>query len=698
MSQYQMQHRNATIRRLLQALVVAGLLLSMHLFKATLEAAASPQRETLDTSHLFLLPLGETPVELLTHTVDVAISVTADRALRMDVEARYRLHNPRPTDSTLLLQINTAQTDAQGALPPPQTISLQTGRRTLSLQPTGNGLQQTTQLDFGPDERQTLSLRYTVLLATSTLPAFVYPINTLDRWPGRVGSWRVTLNFADTGSSLLAPDNWLTTEPDGWTYNGSSLQWLSEDKFPAQPIRWQVIHPAIWQEIQTRQQAIRQQPTAADLRALGDLYRRLFDTAGKQTGASGTDRQRFYAQALGAYTDGLEIAGQPGSPPEETARLHRALAALYRSRSIQPDGSIDFAYIQLMVSEAEAALASLPPESAAERGETTGWLADGLRLQARQARQRKEWPAAIALLDRLAALPNTPADSAQLAEERNLLIMEQALQFLDQGNTDAALALVGSSLVRDDLLPAPEQQAIFARWQYTLTIRPGEMDLAGAAPAIPGREQDAQRMVDQLAGAWSAAQPRPGLAQTQFDGKKATIALAGLSPDDRLALIQATPQNSHWTLLRTLLVDSDAESSTTAHLIWQRTTLHLSLDLRPVADQWNGITAGLERESLAPDTPGDIEQRMRGQLRTILYRQEAERWQNLIRDSRVRIELAVAVDADPASSRIWSVQLTDSPQPMGLFAESISFLRLLVAMAMAMAVIFVLAGILWLLL
>ena len=699
MSQYQMHPRNATIRHLCLPLLVVWLLLATLAPYTSLLAAPPAQSQPPDESHLLLLPLGETPIELLTHTVDVAVSVGADRSLRLDVAAAYRFHNPKTADSSaLLLQINTPDDGNPALLRLPQAIALESNGQPLPLQATGNGLQQTTQLTLGPDERQTLTLWYSLHFATSDLPVFVYPASALDVWPGRVGSWRVTLNFADGGSGALYPDNWLAVEPEGWSYNGSRLQWLSEDLFPQQPLRWQVVHPAIWQEIESRQQTIRQQPTAAEFSALGDIYRRLFESAGKQAAAQDPDRERFYAQALAAYSDGLSFVKQTGLPLNEGARLHQALAALYRSRSIGTDGSIDPAYVQWMMAEAAAALAALPAAAAVERSEVTGWLADGLRVQASQAQQRKEWPAAIALLDRLAALPDSPVDPAQLAEERRLLLLEQALQFLEQGNPEAVLALTGSTLATDDLLPASERQAIFARWEFSLIIRPDDLTLTGTAPAIAGREDEARQLIDQLLSAWQNARPRQGVADAQFDGKVATISLSGIAPSERLALTQATPQNTQWALLRTLLVNADAEIDTTTHLIWQRTTLRHSLDLRPVADQWSGIGASLERESLGTESAGGTEQRIRGELRAITYRQEAERWHKLARDSRVQIELAASAPAGAGPSRMWSIQLTDPPQALGYFAERVSALRLLLAVALGMAAIFVLAGILWLLL
>lgn len=700
MPQYQMHPRIATSGRIqtIRLALAAACLLFLLLGTPPLAAALPAQDETGNQSHLLLLPLGETPIELLTHVVDVAVWVDGDGNLRMDVEAGYRLHNPTRTQATLLMQVDSPP-DENRALPRlPDAISLESDGQLLALQPTGNGLQQTAQLDFAAEQQRTLLLRYSLRFVNTDLPAFAYAASGLDDWAGRVGSWRISLHFSETDARLFAPDNWLAVEPDGWTFNGQRLQWLSEDPLPRQLLRWQVIHPRIWQEILQRRDAIRRQPTEEALADLGDIYHQLFQRTQTQPDIQASDQERFYALALAAYGDGLELAEQSGADPATRAHIHRALAALYRTRSLQADGTIDAAYVGLMIDEAQRALADLPATAAGERSELAGWLADGLRLQARQAQQRKDWPTALALLDRLATLPADVVDPVALAEERRLLLLEQSLQFLAQGNQAAALALAGSTLTTDDLLPTPERQTVFARWDFSLTIRPDNLTLTGIAPATPGREAEAQRLVEQLNLAWTASRPSNGQASVQFDGTNVVVSVAGLDLSERLALIQATPQNSHWVLLRTLLVNTDPEIESAARLIWQQTALRHSVDLRPVADQWSGIGAGLERDALAAETSGSVEARIRGELLAITHRQEAERWQSLVRDSRVQIQLAAGDSTAPANQRVWSLQLTDSPQPLAYVSESVSLLRLFLAVALAMALIFALAGILWLLL
>lgn len=698
MSQYQMDTRFATTMPFLLALKIACLAFALVLWVGPLSAAPVAQARPEEGVHLLLSPLGETSVELLTHTVDVAVSMDAAGPLVMTVDAVYRLHNPTRTAVTLLLQIDTPGERADGAVRAPQNIRLGADNQPLALESTGNGLQQTAQLRLEPDQRRSLRLAYTISFVESELPAFIYPAAALNIWPGQVSSWRVTLALDPVTQGMYGPESWLAVDPDGWTHTGNRLQWLSEASFPDEPLRWQVIHPTISTRILARRQAISSQPTVADTSGLAQLYRHLYDQTGQDAAIQPRNRERFYALALSAYTDSLQLAEQAGSPPEEMGRLYHALAGLYRSRSVQPDGALDPVYVGLMVEEAETALTHLPAGAGEERDELYGWLADGLRIQTRQAQQRREWPTALALLERLAALPSSVVDQAAIDEERRSLLLEQALQFLEQDNQSAALTLIGSTLTIDDLLPTAERRAIFARWDFSVSVGPESLAVEGTGAAIDGREAEAQALVDALAAAWQTSQPAGGEARISFDGRVATVTVRGDSLPSRLALVQATPQNIHWSLLRTLLVNSDAEYSSDYRLLWRRVSIVHSLDLRPVADQWRGMAAGLDRDSLtpggAPSPAGDV----RGQLQAILYRQAGDEWQRLARDSRVRIALSPDDDFESAQSRVWNLSLSDAPQSMRLYSESLSLARFLLALVLAMALIFGLAGILWLLL
>ncbi|MEZ4634549.1 MAG: hypothetical protein R2856_06170 [Caldilineaceae bacterium] len=84
-------------------------------------AVIRPRQSSTDPVHLYLLPLTDTPVRLLTHTLDVSIR-SEDEATILRVVAGYRLHNATTENQTLLLQVSPSPT--QSAQPMPEGVNL----------------------------------------------------------------------------------------------------------------------------------------------------------------------------------------------------------------------------------------------------------------------------------------------------------------------------------------------------------------------------------------------------------------------------------------------------------------------------------------------------------------------------------------------------------------------------------------------
>lgn len=706
MPQYQKQSRNATLRQF-RLLWKSSWLLLMLWLSTTPVHAASPgvhsfvptqQNHPADVAHLFLLPLSDTPVRLLTHTVDVVPSLNGDGSLTLTIAATYRLHNPESEAVTVLLRLVPARGDGRAARTMPTNVSLETDGQALPLQPSGENRQLTTELSLTADTRTNLLLRYTIQLDESALPALNYPMNTLNAWPTPIGSWRLTLTTPDQ----LSPDSWLRVEPDGWTYNGKRVQWLSENAIPQQPFVFQVVDPTVWRELQTLADTLATEPTSATFARQGALYQKLYTSPA----ANDAIRKRFYAQALAAYTDGVLFGQQTGLSAEQVAPLHMGLARLYRTRSVDTSGVVDYRYVALMTEEAQRALVGLTPaNNPALYREANRWLVEGLQLQLHQARNQQDWSTALALLDRLAALPMEFVDNTKLAQERRALTLQQALQLLDQGNREAAIQLAGPEVVAGDLRPSPESQALFASWQVTVTTQMGHTALQFRIQPAPEQMENARLALDGLVQAWQRAGETVRYQQIDVGPEKGfflAVSLPNLAT--RLALAQATPQRLDWALLRTLLLDSDPEVSIDKRLIWQQIELQQTLDLRAVADQWNAVAATLERQAAqfgAADDPGEadaaLESTVRTQLQAIYHRQEASLWQNLVQNSSVLITLEAPAGSQPIR-RTWAIQLTDPPQTLRLQTEALSFPRLWMAVLIGLLGIVLLAGMLWLLL
>ncbi|MBX2999615.1 MAG: hypothetical protein KF893_13945 [Caldilineaceae bacterium] len=648
-----------------------------------------------DSVHLVVLPLTSSPARLLTHTIDSTLSVEGSHLI-LDVRAAYRIHNPGRENLNMMIQVTPANTQASSPLP--VAVALTVDGQPLTLQPTGEGDQRTAQITLGADGRRLLTLTYQLRLVEENLPAFRYPTNRLSAWAGSPESWRVTVQLPGESSGILPAESWVLTEPDEWTYTGSRLQWLKEGGFPRQPITFQFIHPQLWRDLSETRRLLSTQPSLDLFLHLGNLYNRLYRSPQVSDGG----RRRFYAQALASYADGITYGQQIRLDQTDLAPLHRALTSLYRSRSIKADGEIDFAYVDLLVEEAQKTLDAFPAAEG-RRAEVAQWLAEGLRLQLRRAQQANNWPLAFSLLERMANLPDDLIDPNWLDSERQMVQLQQALTLLDQDNEEAAVALAGDSIIDESLFPRPETRLIFASWQVTLTLQPNNTLIELATRPRPGREEIARQTFDQLAQAWQGIGAAGLQTQAQPDGSY-LIQLSNVALRDRVALSQAIPPITDWALLRSLLVSVDPTIQRKGRLIWQDVEISQRVDLRPVADQWRGVGALLERQvAEGPQTTNigqaqsieSAEAQIREQLRQIYLQHEAAAWQNLIRASTVHVEMQ-ATQGD--TGRTWIVQLTDPAQTVSFHTEVLSLARLLLAILSLLILILALAGILWLLL
>ncbi|MCB0112632.1 MAG: hypothetical protein KDD84_01010 [Caldilineaceae bacterium] len=663
-------------------------------------AVIPAQTSPTDPVHLYLLPLTDTPVRLLTHTLDVSIR-SEDEATILRVVAGYRLHNATTENQTVLLQVSPSPT--QSAQPMPEGVNLSIDGQALTLQPTGEGFPQTGQISIAADARRQLTLSYQTQIRADDFGIFRYTSQLLNAWAGRPESWRITIDLPGENSGWLPSESWVSTSPASWTYNGDRLQWLQEGAFPDEPFVLQWIAPTLWRSLAETRQALSTEPTPARFLALGDFYNRLYGSPK----ANGSTRLRFYAQALAAYSDGVAFGQQTGLPPAQMTALHRALASLYRSRSIGADGRIDPAYIDLMVAEVQRALNALPPDDSL-RAELTQWLAQGLETQFRLAQQQADWSQASIVLEEMTALPNF--DPAWLASERQMIELQQALTFLEQDNQDAAITLAGADILNESMLPPPESRAIFATWQVTLTLAADETTLHLAAAPVEGRQETAQLVANQLAQAWLNADVQGTNVSFLGDGQLA-IDLSGVAlAEHRLALTQSVPPLADWALLRTLLTSLDPAVSRSHQWLWERVEISQRMDLRAVSDQWRGVAALLERQAAdiqfafvaanAQATNAQaidaVQAEISEQLRQIYLIREAQIWQNAVRSSAIRIQMAPNSADTPA--RIWIAQLDDAPQTLSLQTEVLSGPRLLLAVVILLTALLALAGLLWLLL
>ena len=430
---------------------------------------------------------------------------------------------------------------------------------------------------------------------------------------------------------------------------------------------------------------------------LGDLYAQLHQAPALGAAA----RERFYEQALAAYTQALRLAEEHARAETVLAALRYRLAALYRRRAIAADGSVDSVYVVLMVAEAEKALPAMP--QGPTRLELQNWVAQGLQQQLRAARLQGNWPQALQFTDRLARLPADVVDPATLEAERRALILHEVLQQLQEGNEEAAVSLVGEEILTGETLPRPEYRTLFANWQITVTLNQNDVSINALARPIFQRRVDGESALNSLLNTWSLSGVTD-VALTEEAGGF-IIQLDRLDARKRRLLAQNTPQQPDWALLHSAILTAEQETRQENRLLWQRTTQAIDVDFRPVGDQWHSMAASLEREAVAvADTAAPAANRaevaaleIRQSLRTAQHRLEAARWRRLVSDSTVQIVIGDSPDA-ASPQRVWLLGLTDAPQRLTNQIESINTVRLWLAIALAIVLSSLFAGLLWLLL
>lgn len=698
---------------LVALLLALFLLLVCH---ATGHATAS-NRVTRQTAYptiappLQLRPIESTPVELHTHIVEINVLDGDGGVLRLQTAALYRLHNPGDASATIFVRLATAQATADGFIPQTE-ISMQLDEQPLVLE-SADQESYSAQIEIPPDADRTILIQYVQEVADVPLLTVIYPIEELGVWQGNP-SLRVTVSLPET----VTPTSLVHIQPEGWSYamtgnvRQPDVQWLYDATLPAQPFLVQMIPPRYWQEIQSAREVAADGDLNAALR-LGALYADLYTAATSLlthplwTGNPSTRNagaqlaQQFYAQAVAAFSAGVERASSADAP--ERGMLHTELARLYRSQILDASGSINPDYAHLLTQEAEAALAAFNAQPA-QRRELVQWLHEGLHTLYAAARDGNDWTEAANLLERMETATERYGGGIlspeQLAEERRVITMQQALELLEQDNRTAAMTLAGDALNEAELAPPPESQSLFAAWQITATLTAAEIHVDVLARPVEEQWAAATAAAQQATQAWQAA---------GFDAELTEQAPLGLGmaltlPEGARAQAAADvlPLGPEWALLRHLLNQLQPTVTATPALFQQQTVISQPLDLRSVGDQWGAVAASLERQvaqfrATAADSAADSEETLRAQLQAISYQGAADTWHDLVQDSWVLVELTteVGVAGDQPTKRAWMSTVTAPPQQLQLQAQQFNAVRLLLASLLVVLGLFFISGLLW---
>lgn len=705
MPQYQKPDRNAKLGAIGRVSAfggahslapVAGTILILMLTILPAAVQAAPVRQTSQTPATtgrielpVVTPDPPAGAQLHAHIATIAVDAAAPGAESVTMTAGYDLRNDSKTDLTQPVRIAPIPAGAVSATLDGVPLTLTpTGEQTLS-----------AEVSIPAGEQVTLSLNYQVSLPDAPLGLVQYPLEALAGWASAV-SVRVDL----LPGPAVPPESWLHSAPAGWEYapptvtEDTGLQWLADGELPGD-IEFEFVHPIAWGRLQEAQAAAVTLGTIDAQATLGGQYARLAaDAAALGRPAV---QERFFAQAVAAYSAGLIQGQAAGVAPAALAPLHAALAELYRGRIVGADGAQNGIYAELMAAEAGAALQGMMVDDPRRR-ELEQWQTDGLRMVLADTRRRGDVAAALALLDRLAQAPAGAGGSDFLAQERQALVVQQALQLLAQGDRPAALALAGDVLNDPALQPPADRRSLFARWSISATVSPANLEVVASAWPAEDRADEARAALTQVVEAWRTGAETRRIS-ARLDGENPLrLELRLPAGTTGVSLAQTLPQRADWVLLRALLNQLGPEIRAETQGFWERLHVRQPIDLRSAGAQWTAMADDLER--LAAEIDAQIAQggsatatladAQRAAIQAANQRHAAQQWRALARDSQVMLALA-APGGLGNTARAWLVTVQSPPQMLDVEVNALNRGRVALATAVGIGLLLMAAGVLW---
>ncbi len=686
------------------------LLLLLTLAQPQIAHAAPLTQSNPGTSpQLYLLPRDAANNNVVVDSHIAKLRVVDDAAGPfLNVNASYHLRNPADSEVILPLMLFPGGDQSLSGY---QNLTLTQNFQTLLLQP-GDGGGFFSQIALGAGQRATLTLQYQVSLGNDSLATVRYAPSILNGWSGNI-SLRVEIELPST----IPAESWIEIMPADWRYSVNAddasilgLRWLYDFNVPEDAIRIRFIEPRVWADLRAAEGAVTQNAAVSAFVRLGDLYRDLARIA-----PSDSARQRFYAQAIAAYGGGVTSAGFALATPSERASLHIGLADLYRRRLVEMGASQQSGYTDLMVAEITQALAILPFDDA-RAAELRQWQVDGMQLQLNEARDRRDWPTSLAIVEELALLPADVVDPAVVAEDRRFILIQQALDLMEQGNRVAALAIAGDQIAADTLLPPPQAASLFNGWQLTLTVSPEAMQLVALGLTHPDRHAEALGALESLVDIWENGTAGEAY-ELRLDDIPAEVSLQSgvrLQIDFPAAgngarLARLLPPRTDYALLRGVLTQLAPTTERNNGVIWQRIEMRQPLNLTTVIKEWNTIAAGLDEQAAAFEAQSNTldagetssaEAALTARLQAVNYRTTATEWRRLARQSSLLFSFQIN---DPVftrfkgepPSRAWTITASAPSQTFVFQTQVLSLSRVLVGLVLTFIVLISVAGALW---
>src|SRR5690606_24239905 len=104
------------------------------------------------------------------------------------------------------------------------------------------------------------------------------------------------------------------------------------------------------------------------------------------------------------------------------------------------------------------------------------------------------------------------------------ILVQQGLQFMAQGNREAAMAIAGDQIAAEGLTPAAEAYPLFAGWQITVTATPDSLALEAFGTTTQDRHAAAFAALQEVVRLWEE-----GVAQTN-EGRGYAFRLEEINP------------------------------------------------------------------------------------------------------------------------------------------------------------------------
>ncbi len=602
-------------------LAAAGLALA-----ATLVLAGVAQAQDKYPGGWVLMPVGSSPVVLLSTTADATIYEQAPEVFT-DVQAVYRVHN---NDKRQPQKLTVAFPGYAVEGPAPQGVTLTAAGHEVTLRKAETQWW-LADVTLQPDERLSLTLKYTAPLGNGPFVQFRYPLDLIAKtWVGNLESARFTLAFSEPPN----PQSWIRLTPDNYDLTAEAITWSFDAVDPKEPIDYIFLRPSLWERLRkARQTAVAPDAQAPAAVALGDIYVEL---------ASAGDSaifDRYFPLAVAAYNQ-----AQAKAPADASAYL--ALAKLYRlraERSTPPDPS----YLGLATTQLANAL-----ENGVQDPAIAESVVKDFTTLMEAARQDGDFDTAntyLRRLDMLASHLPSLLDNASLVNERRRLAIDWAGQVLAEQGPAPARAVLGESLGAGIAQPPGARFAHISGIQVKTDTQLGRRRLEITVAPREGGESLVQSLHDAFAasgaGAVTLTSTQPPVIQVDLN-----FGDAGELRDRQERLAAALTDEPEWAGLKAML-ELD-------RLQWRRTD-----EGWRVVDSWNEeislvqAAASLEDQAQALDRAAagmDVTDSLNALLAD-LWRAEAQTWRRLAENTRSQYTLTMQPEPGAPIVRSWAI-------------------------------------------